>query len=142
MQVITSLSFKWQCEEAFTFYATALQAKNDGFMHYSKMPTDPTMPIAPEYAEQIMHTSLSKDGKVILMWADTLPFPGCPEYILGNNMEVCIMPDSRAEADRVFAALSEGWQVVMPMKDEFRGDYFGACKDKFGIGWMINCSAK
>lgn len=139
MQTVTSLSFKWQCKEAFTFYATALDAKNDGFMPYSQMPADPNMPLAPEYAEWIMHTALSKDGKIILMWADVLTEMN-PNFILGNNIEVCIMPDSRAEADRMLAALSEGWQVIMPMKDEFWGDYFGACKDKFGIGWMINYS--
>jgi PhnB protein len=30
----------------------------------------------------------------------------------------------------------------MPMEDQFWGDYFGACKDKYGIGWMINCPWK
>lgn len=30
----------------------------------------------------------------------------------------------------------------MPMADQFWGDYFGACVDRFGIRWMVNCSAK
>jgi PhnB protein len=67
MQLITNLNFNGKCEEAFTFYAEALQAKIDGFSRYKEMPADPTMPINAEYAEKIMHVSLSKDGKYILM---------------------------------------------------------------------------
>ena len=67
MQTVTSLSFKGQCEEAFTFYANALQAQNDGLMRYSEMPADPNMPVEPQYANRVMHTALSKDGKYVLM---------------------------------------------------------------------------
>lgn len=29
-------------------------------------------------------------------------------------------------------------EVEMPMADTFWGDYFGMCKDKFGIQWMFS----
>jgi PhnB protein len=41
----------------------------------------------------------------------------------------------------LFVALAEGGQVTMPMDVMFWGDYFGSCTDRFGIRWMINCSA-
>jgi PhnB protein len=65
-----------------------------------------------------------------------------PEYIVGNNVEICIMPKDKAESDRLFAALSAGGEVAMPMEDQFWGDYFGACVDKYGNRWMINCPGK
>jgi PhnB protein len=52
------------------------------------------------------------------------------------------MPDSRAEADRLFNELSAGGKVEMPLADMFWGDYFGSWVDKFGVQWMVNCSAK
>ena len=56
----------------------------------------------------------------------------------GNNNYISIFPESREEADRLFAALADGGEVEMPMEDQFWGDYFGSLKDKFGIHWMIN----
>ena len=41
--------------------------------------------------------------------------------------------------NRLFAALSEGGQVTMPMQKQFWGAAFGMFTDKFGIGSMINC---
>jgi PhnB protein len=44
---------------------------------------------------------------------------------------------TRDEADRLFAALSTGGEVEMPMEDALWGDYFGAFTDRFGVKWMI-----
>jgi PhnB protein len=57
---------------------------------------------------------------------------------LGSQVSVSIHPDSQEEADRIFAILSEGGEVVMPLAKQFWGDYYGLCKDRFGISWMIN----
>lgn len=53
-------------------------------------------------------------------------------------MYICIQPESKEEADRLFNGLSIGGNVTMPMKDMFFGAYFGEFSDKFGINWMIN----
>ena len=50
-------------------------------------------------------------------------------------------PDTRAEADTLFAALSAGGKVEQPMQEMFWGDYFGSLVDKFGVQWMINCTS-
>ena len=46
---------------------------------------------------------------------------------------------SVAEADRVFAALSEGGEVRMPLDKTFWAQRFGMCVDRFGVSWMVNC---
>jgi PhnB protein len=38
----------------------------------------------------------------------------------------------------VFAALSEGATITMPLQDTFWGARFGMLVDKFGINWMFN----
>jgi PhnB protein len=50
--------------------------------------------------------------------------------------------ESREDADRMYAALSEGGKASMPMSDMFWGDYWGMLTDKFGINWMISFNAQ
>jgi PhnB protein len=45
--------------------------------------------------------------------------------------------DSDVEAERVFAALSDGGRVLMPIQDTFLASRFGRVQDRFGINWMI-----
>jgi PhnB protein len=43
-----------------------------------------------------------------------------------------------AEAEKVFAALSEGGQVTMPMQAAFWAKRWGMVVDKFGTPWNVN----
>jgi PhnB protein len=45
--------------------------------------------------------------------------------------------DSNIEAERVFAALSDGGRVLMPIEETFFAFRFGQVQDRFGINWMI-----
>jgi len=45
--------------------------------------------------------------------------------------------DTDNEAERVFSALSDGGQVLMPMPSEFFASRFAEVRDRFGINWMI-----
>lgn len=58
--------------------------------------------------------------------------------VQGNNVFITLHPESREETDRLFAALSKGGQVDMPLQDMFWGDYFGTLTDKLGTKWMFN----
>ena len=44
-----------------------------------------------------------------------------------------------SDAERIFAALSEGGQVTMALDQTFWAVRFGMLVDKFGVPWMINC---
>jgi PhnB protein len=51
---------------------------------------------------------------------------------------VSIDTADEATVRRVFAALSEGGSVSMPLAPTFWSPLFGMCKDKFGVGWMVS----
>ncbi len=89
---------------------------------------------------KIMHISLPIGKDIALMASDTLPSLG-QNLVKGNNVNISLHPDSKAEADRIFNALSDAGQIEMPMADQPWGDYFGSFEDKFGIHWMINYHA-
>jgi PhnB protein len=45
--------------------------------------------------------------------------------------------ESDGEADRVFALLSEGGQIFMPMQSTFFASRFAMLRDRFGTSWML-----
>jgi PhnB protein len=81
-----------------------------------------------------MHARLAK-GAMAIMASDTMP--GMPLH-QGNNFSISIQCDSQHEIDSLFAALSEGGKVTMPLQDQFWGARFGMSTDRFGIQWMFN----
>lgn len=49
--------------------------------------------------------------------------------------------DSVAELERVFAALSEGGGVLMPLGNYGFSQRFGWVNDRFGVSWQLNFAA-
>ena len=92
--------------------------------------------LSEEEQKRIMHVALPIRGGAVLMGSDTLPSMG---HVLnkGNDINICLQPDNKAEADKLFEKLSEGGNIEMPMNEEFWGDCFGSLIDKFGLNWLI-----
>jgi PhnB protein len=133
------LNFDGNAEEAFNFYKSVFGGE---FSAVNKMSEAPGMEKLPDNEKnRIMHISLPIDANNTLMASDTMPSMG-HQLTVGNNVQICISPTSREEADRLFNGLSAGGTVEMAMQDTFWGAYFGNFKDKFGINWMINFDSR
>lgn len=140
--VSTYLNFNGQAEEAFTFYKSVFGTEFDGgIMRMGDVPPSEDMP-GPSDADKdlIMHVQLPILGGHILMGSDVPSHYG--QTTVGTNVYISLHPDTREEADRLFAALSEGGEVEEAMSEQFWGDYWGAFKDRFGVQWMINVSSQ
>ena len=132
------LNFMGNAEEAFNFYRKVFKTEFSApFMRMSDIPAQPGMPeLAEAEKSKVMHVALPILGGTEIMGTDVLESMG-HKLIEGNNVTISLSPDSKAEADRLYAELSEdGGDSVAP-HDEFWG-YWGTCKDKFGIRWMFN----
>ena len=146
MSLSIYLHFNGNCREAFDFYREVFGSDYLLMSTFSDMPPpaadappeEQMGPMPEEYLEQVMHVSLPI-GSSILMGSDVPPMFG-PPRTTGDNFAVSFHPDSREDADEKFARLSDGGMVTMPMADQFWGDYFGSCVDKFGINWQVNYS--
>lgn len=139
-RVSTYLNFDGKTEEAFTFYQTVFKTAflGEGIKRFGEIPASPEHPpVADSIKNMVLHVALPITGNHILMGTDAPKEMGF-NLSRGNNMHICIEPESRAEADLLFNALSEGGQVTMPMADMFFGAYFGEFSDQYGINWMIN----
>jgi len=98
-------------------------------------------PLAKEDKNLIMHIELPILGGHILMGTDAPESMGF-DVKFGNNMHICLDPDTRAETKKLFDALSAGGKVTMDLQVMFWGAYYGRCTDKYGVQWMFNCAGK
>lgn len=141
--VSTYLNFARETEEAFNFYKNVFGTEFIGEINrMGTVPPQPGQPAASEADKNlIMHIALPIYGGHVLHGTDAPESMGF-KMNFGNNMYIMLEPDTKEEADQLFAALSEGGKVEMPMQDQFWGDYFGSFRDKFGTTWMINHTPK
>jgi PhnB protein len=123
------LTFGGNCRDAMTFYAKCL----GGDLHMMTFGEAP-VGASPDAKDKIMHAALAV-GPHLLMASDAPP--NMPVNA-GNNFSITIACESAAEIDRLFADVSEGGTVVMPLQETFWGARFGMLKDCFGINWMFN----
>ncbi len=65
-----------------------------------------------------MHVALPILGGHMLMGTDAPESMGF-KVQPGNNVYITLEPDTRAEADRLFAALSANGTIEMPLQDMF-----------------------
>ena len=141
-KVSVYLNFTSQTEEAFNFYKTVFGGEfvAPGIRRFSDMPAMEGMLSLPDHLRNgVMHVELPIMGEFVLMGTDA-PIELGFKVTFGNNMYIYIDAESKAEADKLFAGLSEGGKSEMPMADRFWGDYFGSLVDKFGVQWMIGFS--
>jgi PhnB protein len=139
MQLNPYLSFNGRGAEAFAFYEKVFggqaQCMTFGQMPPGEGPGCDALP--PGWADKIMHGQLPV-GQGVMMGSDGMPGqPGQPTQA-PQEVALAVSADSSAEAERIFAALSEGGKVTMPMAETFWAHRFGALTDKYGFDWLVN----
>ncbi len=138
-RVTSYLNFPGTTEKAFLFYKSVFRSEfsGKGIQRLGDIPADGNMPPIPDgLKKMILHVELPITGGHILMGTDAPKEMGF-DLTSGNNMHLNLEPGSREETKRLFDALSEGGTIVDPLKDMFFGSYYGSCKDKFGVNWMV-----
>lgn len=132
MKVETYLLFPGSCREAFEFYQRVLGGTMVTMMPHAGSPAEGGVP--EEWKEKILHARLELGDQALM--ASDAPL-GHQEKAGGFSVSLTI--DTAAEAERIFAALSEGaQQITMPMGKTFWAKRFGMFTDRFGIPWMVS----
>jgi PhnB protein len=133
VQVQTYLNFEGRCEEALEFYRGALGAEVTMVMRFKDSPVacDPGM-VPPGAENKIMHMSFRIGDTTVL--ASDCRCHGKPAF---QGFSLAITAPDADTAERLFAALSVGGQVQMPLAKTFFSPGFGVVADRFGVSWMI-----
>jgi PhnB protein len=137
----TYLNFPGNTEQAFNFYRSVFGGEfaGDGI---SRMGDAPPAEGAPPMSEAdrnlVMHVGLPILNGHLLMGTDATESMGF-HVRMGNNSYICLSPDTRAETQHLFDALSAGGKIDMELQETFWGSYYGICTDQFGVQWMFDC---
>ena len=129
------LNFPGTTQAAFEFYETVFGTKIAMIQTFGDAPFVPNVPAAAK--DKVLHVQLPITETVHLMGSDVVEGLS-PPVTFGNNFSVSVVANDKAEADRVFAALSGSGAVKMPLANAPWGPYFGMCVDGFGINWMVS----
>ncbi len=139
----TYLNFERNTEEAFNFYKSIFGGEflGQGIIRMSggPAPEQGGAPLSEADANLVMNVQLAITGGHVIMGTDAPESMGF-KLVKGNNMYINLEPDTLAEGERLFAALSEGGKIGMPLTYMYWGAHFGTLTDKFGIQWMFNCA--
>ena len=131
MKIQPYLNFNGQCDEAFALYEKVLGGKVLYRHAYGNSPM--AAQVGAEWADKVMHTTMQV-GDQMLLGCDAPP----PHFQKPQGLRICLEFEDAAEAERVYAGLSEGGQIGMAMQETFWAVRFAMFQDRFGTPWMIN----
>jgi len=128
------INFNGNAEEAFNFYKSVFGGEFASVVRFKDLESS-EFPVPEEDANKIMRIALPIDGNTLI--ANDVPESMGPVNENENRSKISVSTESRAEADKIFAELTEGGTIEMPMDDSPWGTYFGMFRDKFGIEWTV-----
>ena len=130
MQLHTYLNYGGNCEQAFQFYEQHLGGKITMLMRHGEQPNSAN--VAPEWKNAVLHARMTIGGTELL-GADIPPDRFQPM----RSAYLTLTVNSTEEAERLYALLTDGGQIFMPIQQTFFASRFAMLRDRFGTSWMI-----
>jgi PhnB protein len=130
MRLTTFLNYGGNCEAALRFYEQQLGGKITMLMRRADQPDQPVK--WPGWENTVQYATMDLGGTE-LMASDVPPDHFQPM----RSVYLTLTADSAAEAERLWAVLSDGGQILMRLQETFFATRFGQVRDKFGTSWMI-----
>jgi PhnB protein len=124
------LNYGGNCEQAFRFYEQHLGGKIIMMMTHGQAPNPGNVPS--NWKNAILHARMNI-GETVLMGADIPPDRFQPM----RSAYLSLTVGSIGEAERIYALLSDGGEIFMPMQETFFAFRFAMLRDKFGTSWML-----
>lgn len=128
-KILNFLMFDSKAEEAMTFYVSLLDdAEITSIMHYGP----------DEFGKEgtVMRGEFTLAGQRFIC-TDT---PVDHNFTFTPSFAIFVNCDSTAEIEHLFAALSEGGNVLMPLDSYPFSPRYGWLTDRYGVSWQLNLS--
>ena len=130
MKLNTYLNYGGNCAEAFHFYEAHLGGKITMIMTHGQMPNPNG--VDPAWANKVLHARIELGGTAI--YGADVP---SPPFEPMRSAYLSLSVDSIAEAESIYALLSEGGVIFMKMDETFFAHRFAMFRDRFGTSWML-----
>lgn len=127
------LNFPGNTEEAFGFYRSVFGGEFPMVLRFRDFEPGTNGPDG----DKLAHIALPLGNGSMLMGTDALESHGRTLHV-GNNFSISLEAETSDEAERLFAALSEGGSVGMPLSRTEWAELYGMCTDRYGVQWMVN----
>ena len=139
-QINPFVHFNGNAEVAFLFYKSVFGGDFTILKRFKDIETlQQTLSKSEE--DKIMQIALTIGEHSVLMGSDVPSFMGKVSE-RENRSKISIYADTEVEANRIFNELAAGGEIEVPFGHSSFGSYFGMLRDKYGIEWMINFTAK
>lgn len=138
MNVQITLNFYGRTEEAVNFYCRTIEAETLFMMRFRDSPD--RSQLRPGMEEKIFHATF-RIGSTEVMASDC----GCekpPAEPTFAGFSLLLRIETPEKADRLFAALSDGGRIQIPLVKTFFAERYGIVIDRFGISWKIMVPSK
>jgi PhnB protein len=130
VKLYTYLNYGGNCRQAFEFYEKHLGGRITSVATHGEQPEANKVP--PDWKNAVLHARIEL-GDTILLGADIPPDRFQPM----RSAYLSLLVDSIPEAERIYALLSDGGQIFMPMEETFFAHRFAMLRDRFGTSWML-----
>ncbi|HEY4249192.1 MAG TPA: VOC family protein [Lacunisphaera sp.] len=138
MDIQTTLNFHGRTEEAIQFYVRAIEAETLFMLRFRDRPDRPQL--KPGMEEKVFHATF-RIGATEIMASDCgSEHP--PSITTFAGFSFAIRVETPEKAERVFAALSDGGQIQIPLQETFFATRYGIVIDRFGISWKVMVETK
>lgn len=128
MRLDVYLNYAGNCQQAFRFYEQHLGGRITMLRTHGEGPN--AAALSAEQKRAVLHARLEL-GNAVVMGADI------PNSEPMRSAYLTLSVDSEQEAERVYALLTDGGQIFMPMEKTFFANRFAMLRDRFGTSWML-----
>lgn len=130
MQLDIYLNYGGNCEAAFRFYEQHLGGRVTMLMRHGEMPGGNQAPA--DWRDKVLHAQMELGGNV-LMGADVPQDRFQPM----RSAYLSLTLPTIEESERLYALLTEGGEIFMPIAETFFASRFAMFRDRFGTSWML-----
>jgi PhnB protein len=128
MVLNTYVNYSGNCEQAFKFYEQHLGGRITMLMRHGELPGGRVD--REDWKDKVVHARLALGGTE-MFGADI------PDAQPMRSAYLSLTLASIDEAERVYAVLSAGGEIFMPIEETFFAKRFAMLRDRFGTSWML-----
>lgn len=129
-KITTFLMFQGNADAAMAFYLSLFDgAEILAVSHYG--------PDGPGPEGTVEHATFALAGQQFM----AIDSHVAHNFTFTPAMSLYVQCDSEAEIDRLYTALAEGGQALMPLGGYGFSTRFGWVNDRFGVSWQLNLDA-
>lgn len=133
MTLSINLAFNGDCQEAFEFYANALNGTIGTMLHVKDSPLAEREPA--DWQDKIVHANILIEGTE-LAGGDLKP----EQYQKARGFNLLLGYNTPEKVKSVFEALAVNGEVIFPPQKTFWSSCYAIVTDRFGVTWKINCA--